>query len=410
MKGFHLSEISNRNIMGHMADIAMEKSGRAYSASEARRIRQTLVQRTQYGASATNTPQALLSGPLSSPLAKMFLTYPMRSLNMVFSTLPDMANPDSYGKGLFVTMARGLGASAMVYQIGKGLVGADLSRGLYVDSATSLVGGDRLMDPNKEWLPLPPAVSVPVDFIRGIASEDQRLLADSVSRVIPGGVALSRLVGVLPEMGGPNPVAAVQKTYVNWNQRTPDGRVALYKGDGTLVSFESPAALVFKGLGLDFGAAGANGELDNYLNKQRDEIVKYRQRMISQVLANDMRGAEGTAQEFGKRFKGPNGQPLKLSFNQAQVRQFVRAREASRTERLLDRLPPETRPIYQQMVASTPGVGMSVTPQQLLGARTSSTRERPDTMNLDPRVIEEIRRRTSVGPAAQQEDSTFGSF
>lgn len=373
MKGFETSEIINRLSAFHAMKHLYQGAGRAVSMEAGSAFMldaQKFVLGTQYGQHPLNTPGVFRTGFFSNPLFRQYMTFPLRSATDAFYAGPLMGGRN-YFEGLSQHWMTGLGLSAIMYEVGKGMLGADLTRGLWTSSAVDVIGGDKLMEGGQEWVPLPPIASIPTEFISGFAKGDVRELSDAVARTIPGGVALNRTLGILPDIGhtpfgvfGP-----LQKTYAGWQQPTPDGKIPVFKADGSLIDFRNPSELVLRGLGVDLGRFSDSGQLDNFLLKNRDEIIRYRQAYLSKLVANDYRGAQGVQQEFQKRFKMP------LTVTKQQVSAFVQNREAPRTERILNRIPAEGRGQYQQMVAQGP-YHLGIPQQQFLQNPTVGSRDR----------------------------------
>lgn len=349
MAGFEKTEWMNRNVSAHLFERIATRGGRAASPYFMEDLQRFVLQ-TQFGQNDLNTPKMFLHGPMANRLLRQFLTFPVRTLTSTLKVFPTLGG-EEYWKGLGRVMARGMGYSALVYEAGKGLAGVDLSRGLFASSLTALAGGDRLLEKDEEILPIPPVVGVPVDIIRAFASDDMSMLADSVARLVPGGVALNRALGVmgpLPSMGLSGLPGAFQRTYADWTHPLPTGEVPVFKGDGTLVEYRRPAELVAKGLGVDLGTWGQQGELDNYLVKQREEIIKYRHEYLRALASNENGRAQAIAADYSQKFKG-----LPLTVTQEQVRAFHKGRAQTRTQRAMGRIPGDLRPQYQGMVEAT---------------------------------------------------------
>lgn len=412
MSLFEKSEWFNRSFSAHLmkriyqgAGIDLRTGMRAGQRTAANFAQDTeaFILRTQYGQTPVNTPEAFQKGIMRNPLARQFLTFPLRSLMGVVDEFPLLGGQD-YWTGLARTVGRGMGMSALVYEVGKGMMGADLSRGLFAGAATSLVGGDRLLEKGGPIVPAPPLLSIPVDFMRAVAADDMALLGQSVARVVPGGVAINRALQIapeMPEMGWANGLPGrLQKTYVDYKNPLPTGEVPVYRGDGMLVAYRRPAEVVAKAFGVDLGTWEQQGGLDNYLVKQRDEVLKYRQEYLRAVASNEFERAAQVQADFTKRFKG-----LPLTVTQEQAEQFLNNRVVGRTERTLDRIPPEVRWHYQKMVEAS-GRSPDLPPGAIPSAPTSRGRERiPQAREDEARLMELIRRQQ--GPV--RPEPAFGS-
>lgn len=400
LKGFEKTEWLNRMVTGHATEAAWEVSGKPKTPAFYD-MQKRMVATTQFTNSPENTPQVFLTGKLSHPLLRQFMSFPLRTMTGVFYTSPMMAGQGSYVGGLANTVIRGMGMSAILYEAGKSLAGVDLSRGLFAASATDLFGGDKYLESGNGWVKLPPIISVPHDFISGVAQGDAATLSNAVARMVPGGLAFNRMIGVMPETGLPV-VGAMQKTSADWGNPLPDGRVPVYKG-GRLVDYKNPTELVMRGLGVDMGRFNEPGSLDGYLVKQREEILAARQEYLRAMAANDPRTAEGTARAFEEKF----GVPLTVS--REQVRAFVQSRQVPRTERILDRLPSEVRAGYAGVVGASRGLNV---PTASLGAGgTSRSRAAQRTTTPGEDVEAAVRRAMEEQlRGSQQESMAFTPF
>jgi hypothetical protein len=373
MKSFEMSERMNRAWTANIVARAHGNAGRAIDARALDEIGKA-VRQFQFVSDPASTPQLFLGGVLSNPLLKMFTTFPTRATFTALNVMPNVFDKGSYLKGLGMSMVAGLGTSALVYELGKGMFGADLSRGLYAATATDLIGGEKFLESGNEWIPVPPVMDIPKDFLTGLAQGDKRAAADAVFRMFPGGVAFGKVISGLPAVPGLN---TLQKGSVGWGQPLEDGRVPVYSADGRLVDFQSPSSIVFRSLGVDLGTGTRGSELDGYMSTQRDEILKYRKRYVDLLLANDMHGAGKVQAEFGKKFKDPvTKAPLKITVTQAQMKQAMEARRVPRPERMLNGLPPDVRQAFGQVLANTSPTRFNVAPQELVTKETAGQRQR----------------------------------
>ena len=418
MKGFEKTEWMNRLVSAHLyhrvsqraAGTAMGLERGAYRALGTEALlkhnpayltdMERFVLQFQFGANDLNTPLIFQKGFLANPLLRQFMSFPLRMATTAFSVAPRLGGEESYWKGLANVSLRAIGLSAFTYEMGKGLLGADLSKGLYASSVTDIFGGTRLKDSKGEVIQLPPVIDIPVGLLRGVASDDLRLLSDSVARVVPGGVALNRAIGVVsqaPDVVGGFP-RSIQKTYVDWNHPLPDGRVPLYKQDGSLIDYKGRAELVAKAFGADLGKFKEHGEFDRYLIKQRDEILKYRQEFLRSLASNDLGKATSIKREFEDRFKVP------LTVRQDQMRAFFRNRVSGRTERILGRLPSDLRGQYGGMAPSgaAPNVGG---PSSLAGGLSPRMMDAVRQNQMNQEMLQDmIRRAQQVGGAGSRAD------
>ena len=380
LKFFEKAEWMNRIVVANAVEDRYLRAGRnilsgADRTLMARDIRR-MVSETQFGGDLMSTPTMFLGqGPfgrmMNNPLFRQFATFYTRMAMAPALFSPRVAGGvrevGFFGVPLFKTttpavaaafdMMRGLGYSAIIYEVGKNVLGADLSPSLYASSVAGVVGGDRFLEDGNEWIRLPPIVSIPVDLTKGLIGGDYELLKRTIPRLLPGGVAASRALGVFPDL--PEGVGGgLQKTFVDYNHPTEDGRLATYKSDGTLLGYFSRMEVYGKALGLDLGKFNEQSEFDHFMLKNQEEKRDYARRAAAALLSNQSEKARAIGQEFEKRF----GYPLRLSKEQIKAAREVR--ETPRTERILSNMPPEMRGVYQQImqksrvgqrVASGPG-------------------------------------------------------
>jgi len=372
MSGFEKTEWNNRNFTVHLMRRLYAKAGKSINSPGFVEDAKAFMRRTQFAQSDINTPQLFKEREgslLGHRLIRQFMSFPLRQLTGVLDTMPTMAamgGDGSYVKGLFNTVAKGMGMSALVYEVGKHTFGVDLSRGLFAGGTFSAVGGQG----QDSILPSPPIVSIPGDFVMGLIQGDAAKLAGTVARVVPGGVALSRALGVMPEMNGLLGAVpgVMQKTYAGWGEPLETGEVPVYKRDGMLMGYYKPSLLIAKGLGVDLGKFAAKGELDYYLSKQVELNGQYKREYKQALMGHEYGKAEGVAQEYHNRL----GVPLTVS--RQEIRQYLRSQSRARGERILDRLPANVRPAYATMVERG-GVAANVRPGGFQGGATATRRE-----------------------------------
>lgn len=380
MKGFEKAEHMNRLVTAHALRRArgfgtgLEALDNPAFRSEVR----DFVQETQYGSHWMNVPQAFLPKPrgselpgggwLANALVRQFLSFPLRSLVGATSVSSRLGGRSGYQRWLGVAndAVRGMAASAVMVEIGKALVGADLTRAGFASAVTDVLPGlsDGRFVANEGPIPIPPVIDVPFKVIQGVLGDDATLLKTQLSRVVPGGIGLSRAMGVLPDLG--HTFGALQKTYADWNTRTPDGLIPLFdKQTGALLNYADPVSLILKSLGLDFGGAGDQRVVQSLL-KNRDAAVSLRQAAVAGLLNGDMRAFNDARDEYHRKF----GVPMTISKDQ--LRSAWRQRNVGRTERILDSLPRDIRRQFTDFVASSMGRRTGMDPA-IFAARDTST-------------------------------------
>ena len=394
MSPFEKSEWMNRNFSAHLMKRLYDRHGMSIVGDQFMQDAKGFMMRTQFAQDPMNTPDIFKNLPA---LLKQFLSFPTRQLTGALSEFPVMGGEENYWRGLWNTVGRGMGMSAIVYEAGKHLAGVDMSNGLFARGTTAMFQGEGV-------LPVPPVLSIPMDFIKAASGEDVNGLANTLARLVPGGVALSRAMGVMPDLSD-NWMTALpgllQKTYVDWNDPAPTGEVPLYKHDGTFVGYHNPSLLIAKGLGVDLGKFRTKGELDFYLSKQADMTREYKRRYLTMLAGNDLAGAQGVAAEYFDRVKVP------LTVSRDNVQGFLRSQTRARGERILDRLPAEARPAYAAYVEAG-GMAANLPPGALQRGATATRRD-PDRANAPS--MEDVRRMVAAHQQAVAENpSAFGGF
>lgn len=366
MGGFQYSEWFNRSVTYHALRRAYQTAGRGVEvgtpifASQARQ----LIAETQFASHPLNTPMAALGGEspfgrlLANPLVRQFLTYPYRTAVGYLSVGPKLGGRTGYWKPLANDLGRMMATSAVIYEMGKNILGVDLTRSTPFAAVTDLlpgVSGGRY-DQRESPIPVPPVIDIPFQVTKALATEDRDLLARNAVRLLPAGLAVSRALGVLPPL--PPPAGALQRTYADWGARLPNGGIPVFANDGRLISAEDPASLILRGIGADLGQYRNEQDLNNYLLQNRNEMQSYKQEYIRRILNSDPVGANGVAEEFGKRFKMP------LRVSKAQMRSATQQRSVPRATRMVDRLPADARPYYAQLVAAQGAPPPTSSPEQ----------------------------------------------
>jgi hypothetical protein len=367
-----------------------------------------MVSATQFGGNTLNTPLAFQgAGPFgrlaNNPLFRQFLSFPLRSVTTLAYDSPRLGGRGVF-KGIGQDFLRGMGISAVFYELGKNTFGVDLSPGLFGASLTQAVGGDRFFQDGNEYVPIPPVVDIPMNLIRGVLDPGQRdLIQNNLPRLVPGGIAAARVMGMMPNlMEGPlfGLPGSLQKTYVDFKTKTEDGRVPVYKADGTLIDYQGMGQIFAKALGVDFGTFKQTADFDAFLLKNRDQIVEYRRRAIAALLANEIPKMQGIKQEFKRRFG------IELTISKDQLDEAMKNRLVPRTERILERIPPELRGQFQQLAASrAPELGVSA--EAIMGADTARQRMQSRQIGTLPLTAEQ---QAVMAQETGKPFESFGSF
>ena len=392
----------------------------------------SLVQETQFGSGFLNTPLTFMEGFekargglgtafLSNPLMRQFMQFPLRFFTGALYT------PKQIGSGVrqlrngkeiqgnpavpaLLDFGRAMGTSAAAYYTIRDFTGAEPDRALYAESVSSFpqmffqaIG--MAEGPSGLQGFTPPAISVMNDIgNRYLLKGEKEALGTGLARLIPGGVALQRALGVMDQnqtvLG--DLTSNLQKTYADWDNPTDNGEIPVFKGDGTFIQYASPVELIMSGAGLDMGKfAKEKGNIEGYMLAQRDEIVKYKRAVMTAYLANDVANAERYQREYEKRF----GIPMRIS--DQQFKAFQKNRVIARPERMLDRMPPESRMMYSNYVAASGRTGL---PEEAFESHTATERTkmygRPD-LNVDPVMLDRIKKLTEETERTDPNQLTF---
>ena len=416
MKLFEKAEWLNRSVAAHSVENAYRSAGRNVASGTEDYYRMLsdvdeMVSSTQFGGNTLNTPLAFQGvGPLgrvgNNPLFRQFLSFPLRSATAL-SYQSARLGERGVLKGVGQDFIRGMGISAIFYEAGKNTFGADLSPGLFGASLTQAVGGDRFFQSGNEYVPIPPVIDIPVNIVRGALDPGQReLLQNNIPRLVPGGIAISRALSMAPNMpesplfGLPG---SLQKTYVDFNQRTPEGMVAVYKADGTLVDYQSPGMIFARQLGVDLGQFKQTADFDGFLLKNREQIVQYRRRAIQALLSNEIPKMQSIKAEFKRRYG------MELTISKEQLDDAMQNRLVSRTERILDRMPPDQRPMFQQMAAGR-AANLGLEEGAIAGADTARQRAQARAINAVPLTEQQQQRMAEEAYLAEGKRRSFEQF
>lgn len=351
---FTKAEMLNRNVAAHAAYKSAVGRGMGEGIQMADHVKR-FVRETQFGSHWMNTPQMFLqeSGKmgyptgrfLANPLLRQFLTFPMRSFAAWTYTGPRLGGRSGSQAfaGFVNDTMRGIGISALGYELAKELGGVDMSRAGFVGAVTDIIPGisqGRIDERDAgSPAPLPPVLDIPLDTIKSAIAGDAELFARTVSRVVPAGVAIQRALGYAPKL---SPI--IQNQYAGWGQRQADGTIPIYDSEGSLLRFDSPLRMVAQATGFDLGAYRDESEAMGYLIKQREKIVEARRQYMEKVYSGRADVAEVLRRQFEEKYKVP------LTVTKAQWSSFQKLKTQPRLERQLDRLPAEVRPQYESVI------------------------------------------------------------
>jgi hypothetical protein len=231
---------------------------------------------------------------------------------------------------------------------------------------------------------VPPFFQVVGTTAMGLASGKWDEALRSMPILIPGGTSFARFAGLLPpgvpgsEMGQ-RAAQLFQRTYADYNQPAPDGRIAVFSGQGTLRGFYRPWELVRYGLGVKGGELDKETQLLQTLVSNRDQIREERQAYMDARFRNNAAEAEKISRGFADRFG------FDLPVSEKDIKAMQLRRRITRLEQVIRTLPPgQARNDLIQVVAATLGAegqGILGVEPGVLGAG-SRVREAARTANL----------------------------
>lgn len=354
-------------------------------AEMAHKFAARIVEETQFLTGPQNTPYFLLG---RNPLVRQLAQFPLRFLEFATHTAFNIganAVDPLTGKAMNV-MGKNPGTFARM--IAGSILALELGRYLGVDASDALVGGalptfqERTEGPFGGFPIVPPAVGIIGSLLQSTATGDFSSMMRATPLLIPGGTGMLRAAGLLPpSMGGEIGVRASKilgRSYADYHQPAPDGRIAVYTRQGTLKGYFSPWEIVLMGMGVRAGDKVAEEELMSMLVKGRDEIRATRKGWLDARLKNDASTANSIAERFQLQFG------FSLPVTEQDVEAMQVRRRVSRLEQLVRTLPPgEARDQYVQLIAAT------------LGASG------PSLLGIDPALLGEA--------MPQREQSRFGA-
>jgi hypothetical protein len=323
MLPFAASEKFNRLWSFYTGLDAAKKSGLALD--QAKVFGRDLVQRTQFPGGPLGIPSGLLNIP--SPL-RQFAHFPLRYGSFLHDSMSFGEDPTRASLG---TIGRALAISAGMYEVGKGMLGTDLSGGLMLGALPS---------PSFEGQPfypfplVPPAVGMVGSVVQGIHTGDYDKLKQASAMMVPAGLALRRAS------------KALSPKYAKYNEKTPDGKIPLFNDKGTLIGSYSPWQLTKKAIGLTDIDQQGEQQMAGWLLAQRDRIREYRSKYLDELANNNISGAQTINDQFKKQYP----QLGEMQVRKSDIRAVTNRRQVSRLHRIVKGIPSEYRPLFQKVV------------------------------------------------------------
>jgi hypothetical protein len=324
-----------------------------------------LVEKTQFLTGPQNTPLFLVD---RSPLVRQLAQFPFRMLEFVTTTafsLGSGAIDPKTGKAMNWlginpgTFARMVAGSVLALELGE-TMGWNMGDALLGGALPTFQPAGKILAP----IPVvPPFFQLAGAAAAGLGSGDYTELKRSMPLLVPGGVGLFRVMGLAP-LGVPGAgmgqaaAKTFQRTYADYSQPAPDGRIAVFSGRGTLKGFYRPWELVKYGLGIRGGDIESESLLLETLVKNRDMIREERRAYLDARFRNNSQQAAKIYGDFKARFG------FKLPVSEKDMKAMHLRRQTTRLEQVVRTMPPgPSRDQMIQLIGSTLGTGG----EQMLG-------------------------------------------
>jgi hypothetical protein len=344
-----------------------------------------LVEKTQFLTGPQNTPFFLVD---RSPLVRQLAQFPLRMLE--FATVTAM----SLGSGAIDPRTGkemnflGVNPGTFARMIAGSIIAMELGEAMNWNVGDALIGGalPTFTPAGKVLAPIPvvpPFFQILGAAGVGLGSGDFSELARSTPLLIPGGTAIFRAMGLVPGLpGNVGQVAAkaFERTYADYSQPAPDGRIALFSGRGTLKGFYRPWEIIRYGLGVKGGDIEKESLLLETLVKNRDQIREARQTYMDARFRNNASEANQILEGFKQRFG------FNLPVTEKDMRAMQLRRQMTRLEQVVRTLPPgPARNQLVQLIAATLGTQG----QQVLGV--------DPTILGEPSAVRQAARTANIG-------------
>ena len=291
---------------------------------EAMKVGRNLVNMAHFPGGPLGIPRRIQG--LWSPW-RQFLHFPMRYAGFLQGSTAFGAP----GKMDFGTIGRVMAGSAATYEVGKNLMGVDLSQGLAMGA---------LPIPQFEGAPfhpmplVSPAIGVLGSLAKAAYSGDTRNLGATAALLVPGGIAARRAY------------KTVAPKYADYKNRTPEGRIPVYNDSKALIGTYTPMQMFLRTIGIKPMNVAQEQGAAKWVLAQRDKIRGYRRDYLQALYGNDRAKANQIQGEFQKAY--PEFGPMEVK--KSDITALKNRREISRLNRIMKGLPKDYRPLFQQAV------------------------------------------------------------
>jgi hypothetical protein len=370
-----------------------------------------MVEETQFLTGPQNTPYWLVD---KNPLVRQLAQFPLRMLEFATHTAFNLGVTDidpTTGKTRNIL---GKNPGTFARMVAGSVVAMELGRALGVDPSDALLGGalptfqEGRQGAFGGFPVVPPAFQLAGNVGAGVMTGDFTEAMRATPLLVPGGVEVFRAMGLVPGVPGDVGRRAAQlfgRTYADYDQPAPDGRIAVYSGKGSLKGYYAPWEIVKAGLGVRSGDVAAEQELMTLLTKNRDTSRETRKDYLDARLRNNASQARSIAERFQMQFG------FALPVTEQDMEAMQARRRITRLEHMVRTMPPgDTRDRYIQLIAATLGADA----QALLGidpmllGEPKPTREAARVSGQQPRGGANPRGPYRTGPFDAVNPSTVG--
>jgi hypothetical protein len=374
-----------------------------------------IVRKTQFVLTPTSGPIALAN---YGPLMKQFMYFPARMLEFATSTaftLGSGAIDPRTGKEMNIlgynpgTAARMVAGSIIAMEMGDAM-GLDFRSGL-LESSLPMLQPVKSGSPFGALPVVPPAVGLVGSALYGATTGEWDSFKHTFPMLVPGGILTARGAGFIPpEVGGevgPQIAQALDRTYADYKQPAPDGRIAVYSGKGTFRGYYTPWDLIKSGLGIRGGDLDKEQQVLTTITKNRDSITESKRDYLDARFRNSAREANAVAAQFKQKFG------FDLPVTDQDIKAMQTRRHITRLEQLIRTAPPgPARESLMSAVQATLGTNadamMGVDPALLGGPRPQVEKSRFGSGKVSGSSLPRFDSRSDLGPQDQVNPQKIG--